>query len=263
MATLAKATAVSAPRDDRKIVNFKVPAIATIGLLAIMVFYRTFQRMYAWSAGLDSTDPVFDTYWMGLLKAELVLIPLLWVGVWSYIWFTRDKNLYSISPREELRRYFNLVLFIFVYAVAVWFAASFFAEQDASWHQTVVRDTSFTPSHVVLFYGTMPLYVTFGVGSLLYATTRLPKYADNISIPLVLAVAGPFMILPNLGFNEWGHAFWMMEEVFTAPLHWGFVVMGWTVLALGGLLLQIAQHMISLLREMGELSESEGNVAAS
>jgi methane/ammonia monooxygenase subunit C len=85
--------------------------------------------------------------------------------------------------------------------------------------------------------------------------TRLPKFAARISIPFVLAVAGPFMILPNLGFNEWGHAFWMLEEVFTAPLHWGFVVLGWSVLALGGLLVQIMQHLMELFREV-DLTQS-------
>jgi len=123
---------------------------------------------------------------------------------------------------------------------------------DASWHQTVVRDTAFTPSHVILFYGTIPLYILFGVGAFLYSVTRLPRFAERLSIPFTLAVAGPFLILPNLGYNEWGHAFWMMEEFFSAPLHWGFVVLGWSVLALGGLLLQIAQH---IFETMGRLEQ--------
>ena len=84
----------------------------------------------------------------------------------------------------------------------------------------------------------------------IYGMTRLPKFADRLSLPFMLAVGGPFLILPNLGFNEWGHAFWMMEEFFSAPLHWGFVVLGWSVLALGGLLLQIAQHIMSVMGEL-------------
>ncbi len=35
------------------------------------------------------------------------------------------------------------------------------------------------------------------------------------------------MILPNVGLNEWGHAFWFVDELFAAPLHWGFVTLGW------------------------------------
>jgi methane/ammonia monooxygenase subunit C len=47
------------------------------------------------------------------------------------------------------------------------------------------------------------------------------------------------MILPNVGLNEWGHTFWWMEELFVAPLHYGFVFFGWMALGLCGLLCQI------------------------
>lgn len=221
--------------------------LGLLGVFSLMLAYRLYQQVFAFKAGLDATSAEFDTYWMTLLKVELVVLVSSWIGLWSWLWFTRDRNLSSLRPREEIRRYVNLVLFIFIYAFAVYWTGSFFAEQDASWHQTVVRDTSFTPSHIVLFYGTMPLFVLFGVGSLLYAMTRLPKFADRLSLPFMLAVGGPFLILPNLGFNEWGHAFWMMEEFFSAPLHWGFVVLGWSVLALGGLLVQIIQHILDAI----------------
>lgn len=235
-------------RSPGSFVQYKWPVISALAVTLLMVFYRWFQQTYAWSTGLDSTTPEFDATWMKLLSYELPLIGIMWVGLWSWMWMTRDRHLDKLTAHEELRRYFTLVLFIFSYAFAVYFAASFFAEQDASWHQTVVRDTSFTPSHIVLFYGTMPLYVTFGVGSFLYAMTRLPKFAEKVSIPFLLAVTGPLMIIPNLGFNEWGHAFWMMEEFFSAPLHWGFVVLGWSVLALGGLLIQIMTHIMEVFK---------------
>lgn len=233
-----------------RFISWKGTIIALVGISLLMTFYRWFQGAYGWSAGTDSTMAVFDETWMALLKIQLPVIVAAWIGVWSYLWMTRDRHLDKLQPKEELQRYFTLILFILVYAFAVYFAASFFAEEDAAWHQVVVRDTSFTPSHIVLFYGTMPLYITFGVGSLLYAVTRLPKFAANISIPFFLAVAGPLMILPNLGYNEWGHAFWMLEEVFTAPLHWGFVMLGWSVLALGGLLVQIMMHMVELFAKV-------------
>jgi methane/ammonia monooxygenase subunit C len=249
--TAAEGLSPSASTKDfstSRFISFRGPVLAMLGILALMVFLRMYQQMYAFSAGLDSTTPDFDKYWMGLLRVELVLLVSSWAALWSFLWFTRDRHLDKLQVKDEIRRYFHLIGFIFIYAFAVYFAASFFAEQDASWHQTVVRDTSFTPSHIVLFYGTMPFYVLFGVGSFLYAMTRLPKFASNISIPFLIAVVGPFLILPNLGYNEWGHAFWLMEEFFSAPLHWGFVVLGWSVLALGGLLIQISQHLIELFR---------------
>ena len=242
--------AAAATETGRRIVNMKPAIFAMLGVLAIMMGYRIYQQIYAFSAGLDSTDPRFDTYWMNLLKIELPVFVTCWIALWSWLWITRDKHLDKLKPREELRRYVNTVLFIMVYAFCVYFTGSFFAEMDASWHQTVVRDTSFTPSHIILFYATIPIYILFGVGSFIYATTRLPKFAARISIPFTIAVAGPFLILPNLGYNEWGHAFWMMEEFFSAPLHWGFVVLGWSVLSLGGLFVQIVQHMYELMQRI-------------
>jgi len=240
------------PAKERSVFNPRLALGTMVGITLLMAAYRIYQQIFAWSAGLDSTDPAFETYWMNLLKGELVLLVCSWVGLWSWLWVTRDRNLAALKPRDEIRRYFNLVLYILVYAFCVYFTGSFFAEMDATWHQTVVRDTAFTPSHVILFYGTIPLYILFGVGAFLYSVTRLPRFAERLSIPFTLAVAGPFLILPNLGYNEWGHAFWMMEEFFSAPLHWGFVVLGWSVLALGGLLLQIAQHMFET---MGRLEQ--------
>lgn len=250
MNTVMQTSAGDLDRSPAKFISLGRPVAAILGIFVLMVIYRMYQQVYAWSAGMDSTAPAFDTYWMGLLKIQLPVIVASWIGLWAWLWFTRDRHLDKLAPREELKRYFNLILFVGVYAFAVYWAASFFAEQDASWHQVVVRDTSFTPSHIVLFYGTMPFYVLFGVGSLIYGATRLPKFAERISIPHVLAVAGPFMILPNLGYNEWGHAFWMMEEFFSAPLHWGFVMLGWSVLALGGLLVQIVQHLLQLFAKI-------------
>jgi len=74
----------------------------------------------------------------------------------------------------------------------------------------------------------------------------------GVSLPHVLAVVGPFMIMPNVGLNEWGHAFWFMEELFSAPLHWGFVVLGWSALALGGVLMQVVIRVNELLPQIRE-----------
>jgi methane/ammonia monooxygenase subunit C len=228
--------------------NLKYAWMAIGVYLVYALTLRIYQQWAAWYAGLDSTDPIFDEYWMVLFYWEVVLEAAGCVLLWGYMWKSRDLNVFNISADEELKRYFTLVGWIFVYAVAVYFAASFFAEQDASWHQVVVRDTSFTPSHIVLFYGTMPVYIMIGVGGFMYGRTRLPEFASKLSVPYLFAVVGPFMILPNVGYNVWGHAFWLMEEYFTAPLHWGFVVLGWTVLMLAGLAIQVAVRMALLMK---------------
>jgi methane/ammonia monooxygenase subunit C len=43
-----------------------------------------------------------------------------------------------------------------------------------------------------------------------------------------------------------------MEELFSAPLHWGFVVLGWSALALGGVLMQIVLRVNELLPQIRE-----------
>jgi methane/ammonia monooxygenase subunit C len=62
------------------------------------------------------------------------------------------------------------------------------------------------------------------------------------------AIVGPLMILPNVGLNEWGHAFWFVDELFAAPLHWGFVILGWCGLfgGTGGVAAQIVARMSNL-----------------
>ena len=208
---------------------------------------RWYQSWAAWEYGTDATHPDFDKYWMTLLYVQLTVFVIAVASSIIGLWLTRDRHLSEITPDEELRRYMRFMGIAFVYAFSFLWAGSFFAEQDAAWHQVVVRDTSFTPSHIILFYGAFPLYITMGFITFIYATTRLPLYAKGISIPLVIIVVGPFMILPNVGFNEWGHAFWFMEEFFTAPLHWGFVTFGWSALGMGGVFIQVLSRMTVLL----------------
>ncbi len=242
---------------SKGLVGWKRITIIILSVTAVMAAWRIYQQLFAWDMGMDSFEPEFQTYWMDLLYAQWIIEFTLAAVIWGYILKTRDKDVFNITPQEELRRYFTLLAYLVCYVFIVYWAASFFAEQDASWHQVTVRDTDFTPSHIVLFYGTMPAYILAGVAAFLYARTRLPQFAENISIPFVIAVVGPFMILPNVGLNEWGHTFWFMEELFTAPLHWGFVVLGWTALALGGLLIQIILRLIALTKLDDEVLVTE------
>ena len=47
-------------------------------------------------------------------------------------------------------------------AFAIYYGASYFTEQDGTWHQTIVRDTDFTPSHIIEFYLSYPIYIITG-----------------------------------------------------------------------------------------------------
>ncbi|MEW5008988.1 MAG: methane monooxygenase/ammonia monooxygenase subunit C [Cycloclasticus sp.] len=240
-------------------INFKPMILGLLAITAIMLTARWYQQWAAWDYGLDASDPLFDQYWMKVFWAQLIIEPILFFVFVGYLWLTRDTHLSQLSKREELNKMMFWISMLVVYAFSFYFAGSFYAEQDASWHQTVVRDTSFTPSHIFLFYMCMPVFIIIGFSLFFYAITRLPFFAEKISVPLLLVVCGPFMLLPTVGYNEWGHAFWLMEEYFTVPLHWGFVFFGWSIIALGGLLVQILGYMSSdllpkVLNEKGELT---------
>lgn len=209
---------------------------------------RWYEGVYGWAAGLDSFAPEFETYWMNFLYIEIVVEIVIASVLWGYLWKTRDRNLANLHPRDELRRNMTHLIWLFAYAWAIYWGASYFTEQDGTWHQTIVRDTDFTPSHIIEFYLSYPVYIITGGASFLYAKTRLPYWSEGISLPYLIAVTGPFMILPNVGLNEWGHTFWFMEELFVAPLHYGFVIFGWLALAILGVLLQVFESFSILLK---------------
>jgi methane/ammonia monooxygenase subunit C len=77
----------------------------------------------------------------------------------------------------------------------------------------------------------------------------LPTYQKGLSLQYLVAVVGPFMILPNVGLNEWGHTFWFMEELFVAPLHYGFVFFGWAALGVLGVVNIEVQAIAKLLKK--------------
>jgi methane/ammonia monooxygenase subunit C len=246
----ATATAGVAAPPHRKLAATKYLGVYLLVLLAVAavaIGARLYQEEFAFKYALDSTTVEFETYWMSVFYGEIAFIVVFGASLWAYLFMTRDKHLDQITPSEEITRLFNLAMWLGTYVFVVYWAASFFAEEDAAWHQTIVRDTSFTASHILLFYGLFPLYIVVGVASLIYAYTRVPTFANRFSIVFLLAILGPFLLLPNVGYNEWGHTFWLMEEWFSAPLHWGFVVFAWTGLALGGVLSQIAIRLVKLL----------------
>jgi methane/ammonia monooxygenase subunit C len=236
----AKATpAVGAQESDAPLLNKRNLFGGVALYIAFYVWVRWYEGVYGWAAGLDSFSPEFETYWMNFLYTQIVIEVIVASLLWGYIWKTRDRNLAAVTPRENLRRNMTHLVWLCLYATAVYFGGSYFTEQDATWHQTVVRDTDFTPSHIIEFYLSYPIYIITGFASFLYAKTRLPYFSVGISLPYIVFTVGPFMILPNVGLNEWGHTFWFMEELFVAPLHYGFVVFGWFALAIFGVLLQI------------------------
>ena len=59
-----------------KYLNLGVTLMVMGGLAMIYLAARVYQQMFAWSAGMDSTNPLFDTYWMTLLYTELTVLAI-------------------------------------------------------------------------------------------------------------------------------------------------------------------------------------------
>lgn len=226
-------------------------ALVLFGTGAVFAIYRVYQQATAFTLGLDYFSEDFQTYWMNLLYAQLPILTLLGAGIVGRLWMTRERNPAQVTPREELRRHYVVLSQILVFAVVAYLTASIFTEADAAWHQVTIRDTDFTPTHIALFYFGIPCFIMAGVVAFTYAHTRLPKFMNRVSLPFALIVAGPIMIMPNLGLNEWGHTFFYAEELFAAPIHWGFVLLGWATFAAGGLVVQLLTRIVELTRVAG------------
>ena len=134
------------------------------------------------------------------------------IGVVLYLWQTRERAWDTVTPEIELSRYFKWITWLASYTLVVFITGVMGAESDAAWHQVVIRDTDFTPTHIELFYLLIPALIITGVGSFVYAKTRLPMHNKKHLLALVIAIGGPILIMPTVGYNEWGHTFFYAEE---------------------------------------------------
>jgi methane/ammonia monooxygenase subunit C len=136
--------------------------------------------------------------------------------------------------------------------VCLYIEASFFPNQDGAWHQTAVRDTAFTPSHIPMFYIFFPLGITMTIGTYLYGRTRLPNIygaAKGFPWSFALLIAASVTEMGQVAMNEWGHSLWIPEEFFAAPFHWPFVFYGWLA---AGIFALWAETLIRMLTIEGD-----------
>ena len=225
-----------------------LPLVAMVGIVfTICAGWRWYQQVEGFKSGLDASQAIFWEKWMPLFYLNMAATAVAQISIPLYMWLTRDKALAKVTPEVELKRYFlffaMLITMTMTQTIAIVFGAT-----DAAWHQVVVRDTSLTPSHIVLFFGTVPLFTSFGLAAFFFALTRIPDFSRTIPLALILAVLAPFMVLPSVAYNEWGHAFWLMEELFIAPLHWGFVALAWGFMAALGVVGMSLPRIAELVR---------------
>ncbi|HXW72709.1 MAG TPA: methane monooxygenase/ammonia monooxygenase subunit C [Methylocella sp.] len=251
MRSRAEAVAVSA---ERPLVDLK-PALITAAVMCVFfVGLRGYEQAFGWPTGADAFSGAYQLYWMTVLYIAVAAELLVFLGLISYLWTTRDLDVANVEPREETRRTFCLLGWLLLYGIAFYWGASYFSEQDATWHQAAVRDTSFTPVSIARYFIAYPIYIIMGAGGFMYARTRLPVFAcHGWSTAYVLLFVGPLMLLPCAAFNAWGSAVWIMEELFVGPLHWGFVFFGWFALAIFGVALLIINRLGELCAGFDDL----------
>jgi methane/ammonia monooxygenase subunit C len=214
----------------------------------------TYMHAFAWSTGIDSASPEFALFWRSLLVAELVGVAVGTLAWWS--WLVRSgRTVAAATHAEEVRRIAVFWGLISGTSLVLFFMASFFVSADAAWHQTAVRDTAFTPPHIVMFYCAFPLGITMTVGTYLYGVTRLPKvYPASAGFPwsFFLLIGASVTEMLQVALNEWGHSLWIAEEVFAAPLHWPFVIYVWLAAAMFALWLETLLRLLGIEKEFAD-----------
>jgi methane/ammonia monooxygenase subunit C len=100
-----------------------------IVLTGVYVSYRVYQQMYGMSAGLDSTEPIFQDIWMRLFWIQLPVLFGIVALIQVYLFVTRDRNIDAITPEVELKRYFYLTMWLVVYTFTFYLIGSFFGSQ--------------------------------------------------------------------------------------------------------------------------------------
>lgn len=200
-------------------------------IIAANIFLWVWDYNYAFTAGLNSASREFTIYYRSLFWAELISIGII-TGVW-YGWLIRNGRAVLGKPiphAEEVRRIAVLWSMIGATSLSVYIEASFWPNWDGSWHQTMVRDTALTPTHIPMFYFFFPLSVVLALGSYIYGRFWIPAvYGKDKGFPwsFFLLITAAVLECVQVAFNEWGHSLWISEEFFAVPFHWPFVLYGW------------------------------------
>jgi methane/ammonia monooxygenase subunit C len=200
-------------------------------VMAANVFLWFWNYAFMFTAGLNSASAEFTLYYRSLFWSELIILGL-FTGVW-FGWLIRTGRELVGKPcerAEEVRRIAILWSLVGVTSLTVYLMASFWPNWDGSWHQTMVRDTALTPTHIPMFYFFFPLSVTLAVGTYIYGRFRIPAvYGRDKGFPwsFFLLISAAVLECMTVAANEWGHSLWISEEIFAVPFHWPFVVYGW------------------------------------
>ncbi len=195
------------------------------------VFLWFWNYWYMFTAGLNSASWEFTLYYRSLFWTELIIVGAFAGGWLGWLIRTgREMEGKPVERSEQVRRVAILWSLVGVTSLLVYLEASFWPNWDGSWHQTMVRDTALTPTHIPMFYFFFPLTVVLAIGTYLYGRYRIPAlYGKDKGFPwsFTLLIAAAALECMAVAANEWGHSLWLSEEVFSTPFHWPFVIYGW------------------------------------
>ena len=147
------------------LVGWKTLFVACGLLMACNIFLWIWDYNFAFTTGLDSSSRAFALHYRTLFWGELLSVGA-FAGLW-YGWLVRTgRGLAgeSIAPAEEIRRVVVLWGIIGATSLSIYIEASFWPNWDGAWHQTMVRDTALTPTHIPMFYFFFPMSVVLALG---------------------------------------------------------------------------------------------------
>src|SRR6266545_145759 len=78
---------------------------------------------------------------------------------------------------------------------------------------------------------------------------RLWLIVAALPVSFALVVGGSILLMFQVAFNEFGHTFWQTEEVFSAPLHWPFVIFAYLLFATFAIWFSSAVRLAQLVRQ--------------
>jgi methane/ammonia monooxygenase subunit C len=235
-------------------------------LLIANAFLWIWDYNFAFTAGLNSASRSFTLHYRTLFWGELLSVGG-FAGIW-YGWLVRTGQALKgeeVTPREEVRRIAVLWGIIGATSLSLYIEASFWPNWDGAWHQTMVRDTALTPTHIPMFYFFFPLSVVLALGAYLYGRFRITAvYGAEKGFPwsFFLLIAAAVLEFAQVAFNEWGHSLWLSEEFFSVPFHWPFVAYGWLASGMFAVWGETILRLLAIEKELPKVQELPSQTAA-
>ena len=230
-------------------------------LSGVFVAAYVYLLKYGLSTGLDSLSPTFRRHWYPVMAINIVVLwPLLAVMVLRLahkrcsLCKRGAKVSGAASVNHELQHLWTYLTLTLAAPVALVFQFLVAGGVEPAWHQILLRDTTFSPTHIFLFQTFLPIGVALTVASFLYGRTRLPRvFPRQRGLPLATVVLSitSALVFVLATFNEFGHTQWWPEERFSQPAHALFIVF---YFVFGGV---VVAQIVPAVARVCELLDSE------